>query len=72
MTKIERVGPPRSTGRGNMARWTPLFGKMQPGESFHFEDVRPQAVIASFCHFLGKGRYSVRKEGNGYRFYLIK
>lgn len=66
--KIEqRKLPPSRKPR----KWGETFDQMKPGDSFYFEG-KPTTVISSFGFHCAKGRYSVRKEGNGHRFYLVK
>lgn len=52
-------------------RWAAEFDKMEPGDSFHFQGGYA-AVIAAFGSWMAKGNYALRKEGTGYRFFLLK
>lgn len=70
--KIEKVPPPKSGA--NITRNELPFAEMKPGDSFWFETVAygPQTVRRAFGDFLIKGRFTIRAEGKGYRFYLLK
>jgi hypothetical protein len=48
------------------------FNEMKPGDSFYFEAASHSTAIIAFGYYLAKGKYSLKKEGNGYRFYLLK
>ncbi len=48
------------------------FHKMKPGDSLYIKGSTRARIIQAFCQYLAKGKYSVRKEGEGYRFYLLK
>lgn len=49
------------------------FDEMKPGDSFPFKgDSKDRSAVAqAFSQFLAKGRYSIIKEGDGYRFYWL-
>jgi hypothetical protein len=65
MTKIDR-GKPHPKRR---SKWK--FDQMKPGDSFHFKGKAPTVVATAFGYYLAKGKYSIRREGDGYRFYLL-
>lgn len=69
--KIENVGAPKATAR-TAPKWVEVFERMKPGDSFHFEGVKPQTVVTSYAYFCIRGRYAIRRDGDGYRFYLTK
>lgn len=62
--KVERKDPPISKKL--------KFEKLKPGDSAYIEGVSRATIIQAFCQYLAKGKYSVRKENGGYRFYLLK
>ena len=62
--KIEKKDPP--------IKKKPKFDKLSPGDSVYIEGMPRATIIQAFCQYLAKGKYSVRKEGDGYRFYLLK
>lgn len=65
--KIEK-GKPVKPARSK--RWA--FEKMKEGDSFVFEDAAPSTVLIAFGCYLAKGKYTIRREGKGYRFHLLK
>ena len=47
------------------------FEKLKPGESLYIEGRKRTAIAQSFCQYMGQGRYSIKKESKGFRFYLL-
>lgn len=48
------------------------FEEMEDGDTFYVEGVTRNALQTSFGMYCAKGRYTIRKEGKGWRFYLLK
>lgn len=57
------------TPRERKSKWG--FEEMKEGDSFYF-DVKPQQIAISYGYYLSRGKYTIEKEGDGYRFYLNK
>jgi len=47
------------------------FDDMGPGDSFHYKGHR-NSLIIKFGYYCAKGMYRTEKEGDGWRFYLLK
>lgn len=65
--KIEKGKAPK--GR-KPSKWN--FEGMVPGDSFYFEGKQPSQVAIAYGYWLAHGKYTIEKEGNGYRFHLTK
>ena len=68
MKKIEYNKKPTK----RRSKWVSEFEKMKPGGSFAFKDASAPSVAMAFAYWLAQGKYSIRREGDGYRFYLLK
>lgn len=69
MLKIERgLATPAPVRR--QTKWADTFRQMQPGDSFYFEGVKPVTVVTLYGTTLARGRYTIRREGMGYRFFV--
>jgi len=44
---------------------------MKPGDSFYIEGKTPSMIVQAFGYFLAKGKYTIEREGDGYRFFLL-
>ncbi len=47
------------------------FDQMEPGDSFYYEGSRTAPII-SYGYYRVQGEYKTEKEGNGWRFHLLK
>jgi len=47
------------------------FDKMKPGDSFYYEGSRTGPII-SYGYYRVQGEYKTEREGNGWRFHLLK
>ena len=47
------------------------FRNMKPGDSFYIEGKTPSMIVQAFGYFLAKGKYTIEREGDGYRFFLL-
>lgn len=48
-----------------------IFESMKPGDSFYYEGSRNSTIIR-FGYHCAQGLYRTEKEGDGWRFYLLK
>lgn len=48
-----------------------IFDTMEPGDSRYYEGSR-NGLIIKFGYWCAKGLYRTEKEGDGWRFYLLK
>jgi hypothetical protein len=63
---LERVPSKRSRSSDNFP-----FDDMVPGDSFHYDGPRNSAIVA-FVYRLASGYYETKKDGDGWRFRLLK
>lgn len=47
------------------------FDDLEKKGSIHIEGRTKSQIVQAFSQYLAKGRYSLRKEGNGYRLFLL-
>jgi len=46
------------------------FEGMKPGDSFYFEGINHRIVCTAYSYYLARGKYTITKEGKGFRFQI--